>query len=41
MANEQGFVQVFKADVMDWITKLKDCIDTYKKEVNVDGIIVE
>lgn len=41
MANEQGFVQVFKAEVMDWIDKLKDCIDTYKKEVNINGIIIE
>ena len=41
MANEQGFVQVFKTEVMDWIDKLKDCIDTYKKEVNINGIIIE
>ncbi len=41
MANEQGFVQVFKAEVMDWIDKLKECIDTYKKEVNFNGIIIE
>lgn len=41
MANEQGFVQVFKAEVMDWIGKLKECIDTYKKEVNFNGIIIK
>lgn len=41
MANEQGFVQVFKSDVKQWVKKLKECIDTYKKEVNFDGTVNE
>lgn len=41
MANEQGFVQVFKTDVKEWILPLKECIDTYKREVNLDGIVTE
>lgn len=41
MANEQGFVQVFKSDVIGWIDTLKEYIDTYKKEVDINGIITE
>jgi genome maintenance exonuclease 1 len=38
IANEQGFCQVFKEKVINFIEPLKNCIDTYKKEVNFDGI---
>jgi hypothetical protein len=41
MVNEQGFVQVFKSDVKSWIEPLKNCIDTYKREVNFNGTIDE
>lgn len=40
IANEQGFLQIYKEKVINFIEPLKKCIDTYKKEVNWDGIIV-
>lgn len=40
IANEQGFVQVYKEKVINFIESLKKSIDTYKKEVNFDGIII-
>jgi genome maintenance exonuclease 1 len=39
IANEQGFCQVYKEKVINFIEPLKKYIDTYKKEVNFDGII--
>ena len=41
ISNEQGFVQVFKEDVIDYIKPLKKYINTYKKEVLIDGIITK
>lgn len=41
IANEQGFCQVFKEKVINFIEPLKNCIDTYKKEVNLNGIIFQ
>jgi len=41
IANEQGFLQVYKEKVINFIEPLKKCIDTYKKEVNIDGIIFQ
>ena len=41
IANEQGFVQVYKEKVINFVEPLKTAIDTYKKEVNYDGIILQ
>ena len=41
IANEQGFLQVYKEKVINFVEPLKKCIDTYKKEVNRDGIIFQ
>jgi hypothetical protein len=41
IANEQGFLQVYKEKVINFVEPLKKCIDTYKKEVNIDGIIFQ
>ena len=41
IANEQGFLQIKKKKVINFIEPLKKCIDTYKKEVNIDGIIFQ
>jgi genome maintenance exonuclease 1 len=41
IANEQGFLQVYKEKVINFVEPLKNCIDTYKKEVNIDGIIFQ
>ena len=41
IANEQGFCQVYKEKTINFVEKLKNCIDIYKKEVNFDGIISE
>jgi len=38
IANEQGFCQVYKEKVINFIEPLKNSIDTYRKEVNLDGI---
>ena len=38
IANEQGFCQVFKEKVINFIEPLKKAIDTYKQEVNFDGL---
>lgn len=38
IANEQGFCQVFKEKVINFVEPLRKAIDTYKKEVNIDGI---
>ena len=40
IANEQGFVQVYKEKTINFMEPLKKAIDTYKQEVNFDGIIV-
>jgi hypothetical protein len=40
IANEQGFCQVYKEKTINHIDRLKYFIDTYKKEVNFNGIIV-
>lgn len=40
IANEQGFLQVYKEKVINFVEPLKQYIDTYKKEVNLDGIIL-
>jgi len=40
IANEQGFCQVYKEKVINFVEPLKKAIDTYKKEVNLDGIIL-
>ena len=40
IANEQGFLQVYKEKVINFVEPLKKCIDTYKKEVKFDAIIV-
>lgn len=39
IANEQGFVQVYKEKTINFVETLKKSIDTYKQEVNFDGII--
>jgi len=39
IANEQGFCQVYKEKVINFVEPLKNAIDTYKKEVNLNGII--
>jgi len=38
IANEQGFCQVFKEKVINFVQPLKNAINIYKKEVNLDGI---
>lgn len=38
IANEQGFCQVFKEKVINFVQPLKNAIDIYKNEVNLDGI---
>lgn len=40
IANEQGFLQVYKEKVINFVEPLKQYINTYKKEVNLDGIIL-
>jgi PD-(D/E)XK nuclease superfamily len=40
IANEQGFVQVYKEKTINFVEPLKRSIDTYKKEVNFNGIII-
>lgn len=40
IVNEQGFVQVYKEKTINFMEPLKKAIDTYKQEVNFDGIIV-
>ena len=39
IANEQGFCQIFKEKVINFVEPLSGMIDTYKKEVNLDKII--
>lgn len=39
IANEQGFVQVYKEKTINFMESLKKSIDTYKQEVNFNGII--
>jgi hypothetical protein len=39
IANEQGFVQVYKEKTINFVEKLKNYIDTYRKEVDFDGIV--
>lgn len=39
IANEQGFCQIYKEKVINFVEPLKNAIDTYKKEVNLNGII--
>jgi hypothetical protein len=41
IANEQGFLQVYKEKVINFVEPLKNSIDTYKKEVNFNGIIIQ
>ena len=41
IANEQGFCQIFKEKVINFIDPLKRAIDTYKKEVKIDGFKFE
>lgn len=41
IANEQGFCQVFKEKVINFVEPLKKAIDTYKKEVKIDGFKFE
>jgi len=41
IANEQGFCQVFKEKVINFVEPLKQCIDTYRREVNLDALIQE
>ena len=38
IANDQGFCQVFKEKVINFVDPLKRAIDTYKQEVKIDGI---
>lgn len=38
IANEQGFCQVFKEKVINFVEPLRKAIDTYKQEVQIDGI---
>lgn len=40
IVNEQGFVQVYKEKTINFMEPLKKAIDTYKQEVNFNGIIV-
>jgi hypothetical protein len=40
IANEQGFCQIYKEKTINFVEPLKRCIDTYKKEVNFDGISI-
>ena len=40
IANEQGFMQVYQEKVINFVLPLKKAIDTYKKEVRSNGIIV-
>ena len=39
IVNEQGFTQVYKEKTINYVEKLKTAIDTYKREVNFNGII--
>lgn len=39
IANEQGFVQVYKEKVINFVQPLKTAIDNYKQEVKLDEII--
>lgn len=39
IANEQGFVQIYKEKTINFVEKLKSCIDIYKKEVDFDGLV--
>jgi ATP-dependent exoDNAse (exonuclease V) beta subunit len=39
IANEQGFCQVFKEKVINFVEPLKNCLDIYRREVNLDEII--
>jgi genome maintenance exonuclease 1 len=39
IANEQGFCQVYKEKAINFVDKLKKYIDTYKTEVDFDGIV--
>jgi genome maintenance exonuclease 1 len=41
IANEQGFCQVFKEKVINYVEPLSNMIATYKKEVNFDDLIQE
>lgn len=41
IANEQGFVQVYKEKVINFVEPLKNSIDTYRREVNIDELIQE
>jgi len=41
IANEQGFLQIYKEKVINFVEPLKNSIDTYKKEVNFNGIIIQ
>jgi hypothetical protein len=40
IVNEQGFVQVYKEKTINFIKPLKTCLNTYKEEVNLNGIII-
>jgi hypothetical protein len=40
IANEQGFLQVYKEKVINFVEPLKKYIDTYKKEVNINGFFI-
>ena len=41
IVNEQGFVQVFNEKVINFVEPLKNSIDTYRKEVNINELIQE
>lgn len=41
IANEQGFCQVYKEKVINFIEPLKKSIDTYKKEVNFNVLDIQ
>jgi genome maintenance exonuclease 1 len=41
IVNEQGFVQVFNEKVMNFVEPLKNSIDIYRKEVNINELIQE
>lgn len=41
IANEQGFCQVFKEKVINFVEPLKNCLDIYRREVDLDEIIKE
>jgi genome maintenance exonuclease 1 len=41
IANEQGFCQVFKEKVINFVEPLKKSLDIYRREVNLDAFIQE